>query len=443
MTSLKTQLTTWLIGLFTVMALLTAGISFSRTRDDMNRFLDSQLRLVAGSVHTGSMFQMMDDRSQKEGEPDSEPGFLMQSWLVKERRLNTSNSKIDLPIKDATGFSNIDWRGHKWRSYTIVYPDRTVQVSQADSVRVAIARKAALQSLLPIIGLIPLVWLIITGVVSRVFKPLEAATHAIRERDLASNEAIPSAHLPREVAPFVGAMNGLVSRLQEAVEIQRQFVADAAHELRTPLTALQLQVDGIAPVRIDADGASRLASLRSSIQRATHLVNQLLKLARYESRLGFDRGPLDMAGLVKSSIAEFIPTAERRDIDLGLVHEEAAWVVGNCDALRILLNNLLDNAVRYTPDGGRIDVGLSGSASTVTVAIEDSGPGIPESLLAHVFDRFFRVSRHESEGSGIGLAIAKAIAERESASLALANRPDGAGLIATVSFERFVPDSSS
>jgi signal transduction histidine kinase len=435
MRSIKTQLTVWLIGLFTVTALLAGVVSYTLTRADTNRLLDYQLRLVAGSIDEGSMFSTLEDRYRQEAEQDHKNDLVMQVWLVNENQLHTSHSNLDLPRMSATGFADVLWRGQKWRSYTIVYPDRTVQVSQADSMRAAIAQKAALESTLPIAGLIPLVWLIVALVVGRVFKPLAAITLAVGERNVSSHDPLPVADLPQEVIPFVVAMNGLVSRLRKAVELQRQFVADAAHELRTPLAALQLQIDSLSSCRNQEDRATRMSSLQSSLYRATHLVNQLLQMARYESHLESAKEDVDLGALMKSCIAEFVPMADQRDVDLGLARDATIRVAGNPEELRVLFNNLIDNAVRYTPAGGRVDILLLELSEAVGVAIQDSGPGIPEHLLPKVYDRFFRVARHEVEGSGIGLSIVKTIAERNSVRLELANRVECSGLMARVLFD--------
>jgi two-component system OmpR family sensor kinase len=435
MKSLKAQLTAWLIGLFTVIALLAGGIAYDQSRKDSNEFLDRQMQTVASSIDEGSLFKSMQAQFHNAPGAGRNMELVMQVWLAKEKQTNTSRPGFDLPPQHHTGFSETVWKGEQWRSYTMVYPDRTVQVSQANSVRLRIAGKAALESLLPVAGLIPLTWLIITLLVNRLFKPLDAMAEAISRRDAATCEPLPAGNLPLEIIPFVDAMNGLLSRLQQTLQFQRQFVADAAHELRTPLMAVQLQIDGVAgtpPAEIDFE--SRIASLRSGVERATHLVNQLLKMARYESRPTSTRDTVDLSDLLKSCLAELIPLAEQRDIDLGLVHDAPVKLTSNVDDLRVLFTNLIDNAIRYTPQGGRVDVGLSIVNDRAMVSIQDTGPGIPEPLLTKVYERFFRVDRHQVEGSGIGLAIAKAIAHRESARLVLANRTDTIGLLATVQF---------
>lgn len=435
MKSLKTQLTVWLIGLFTLIALLAGGVTYTQTHGDTSRLLDHELRTVAGSIDEGSLFQSMQLRFRQEPKQEQEQDFVMQVWLVKEKQLNASRPGFDLPLKKQTGFSDTPWKGERWRSYTIVYPDRTVQVSQPERVRSQIAGKAALDSLVPMAGLIPLVWLLITMVVDRLFKPLDSITRAVQARDASTSEPLPSASLPNEIIPFVEAMNGLLSRLQDAIEFQRRFVADAAHELRTPLMALRLQADSLTPAsQAEEDFAPRIASLRAGIERASHLVNQLLKMARYESRSATSRTSIDLGLLLKSCIANFIPLSERRNIDLGMVHDASVDIVSNADDLRTLFNNLLDNAIRYTPEGGQVDVSLTEVEGKAVVTIQDTGPGIPDSELPKIFDRFFRLARHETEGSGIGLSIVQAIAKREAAQISVRNRSDRNGLIAAVQF---------
>ena len=171
------------------------------------------------------------------------------------------------------------------------------------------------------------------------------------------------------------------------------------------------------------------------MHRATHLVEQLLKMARYGAESQSIRDKVNLGDIVKTCIADFIPIAEKRRIDLGMTHDETAFIWANAGDLRILFDNLLDNAIRYTPESGQIDVSVIIAEDKAIVSVVDNGPGIPEPLLPRVFDRFFRAGNNESEGSGIGLAIVSAIATRESAEVKLSNRLDTSGLIAEVTFK--------
>lgn len=433
MISLKRQLIVWALGLFTVVGLLAGGISYLLALQDANVLLDHQLLLVAGSIDEGSQLPAMQAKFLGESREEQESDFVIQVWYGREK-MRSSHPDFDLAEGTSTGYSNMSLHGQRWRAYTIVYPDRTVQVSQSHEVRRKIATSAALRALLPIAGLYPLSWILVVFGVSRIFKPLAEVAKAATQRDASSLDPLPMEHIPAEVAPLITEMNGLIRRVRETIDAQRHFMLDAAHELRTPLAALQLQIENLSQSRSQDDLEARIAELKSGIQRASHLVGQLLHMARYGAEKQTIRADLDLGKLVKSCIADFISIAEKRRIDLGMIHDEPAVIRANAGDLRILFNNLLDNAIRYTPEGGRIDVSVAVANQKASVEILDNGPGIPEPLLPRVFDRFFRVGGHEIEGSGIGLAIVNAIASQESAEIRLSNRQDRSGLLATVSF---------
>ena len=439
MTSLKKQLTVWLLGLLTMVGLLAGGISYWFAREDANELLDHQLRLVAESINKGSQLSAMQAQLANESEDEQESDFVIQVWYEKNP-VRSSRSNFNLPRGKTSGYSDMSIQGEKWRAYTIVYPDRTVQASQSDEVRRESAADATLHALLPIAVLIPLSWILVIIVVSLILKPLAEVTKAATQRDAASLAPLPTDCIPEEVAPLINEINSLLARIGEAIESQRHFLLDAAHELRTPLTALQFQIENLSQSQSQHDLEERITELKSGIQRASHLVGQLLKMARYEAEKITVRARVDLGEIVKICIGDFIPIAEKRGIDLGMINHESAYIWANSDDLRILFHNLLDNAIRYTPERGQIDVSVNVSMQKAVVKIVDDGPGIQESLLPRVFDRFFRAGDHETEGSGIGLAIVNAIAKRESAEVTLVNRQDRSGLIAAVSFNTFVPN---
>jgi two-component system, OmpR family, sensor kinase len=433
MISLKRQLIVWALGLFTVVGLLAGGISYLLALQDANVLLDHQLLLVAGSIDEGSQLSAMQAKFLGESREEQESDFVIQVWYENEK-VRSSHPDFDLLEGRVTGYSNVSLHDQRWRVYTIVYPNRTVQVSQSDEVRRKIATNAALRALLPIAGLYPLSWILVVFGVGRIFKPLAEVAKAATQRDASSLDPLPTEHIPAEVAPLITEINGLIRRVRETIDAQRHFMLDAAHELRTPLAALQLQIENLSQRRSQEDLEARIAELKSGIQRASHLVGQLLHMARYGAEKRTIRANLDLGELVKSCIGDFIPIAEKRRIDLGMIHDEPALIWANAGDLRILFNNLLDNAIRYTPEGGRIDVSVVVANRRASVEILDNGPGIPEPLLPRVFDRFFRVGGHEIEGSGIGLAIVNAIASQESAEIRLSNRRDRSGLLVSVTF---------
>jgi two-component system OmpR family sensor kinase len=247
--------------------------------------------------------------------------------------------------------------------------------------------------------------------------------------------------LPDEVRPLVQELNLLFGRVKTAFDAQQTFVADAAHELRTPLAALRLQAQSLD--RAESPEARKLAvsRLTAGIDRATRLVEQLLVLARQEATAagGAATRPVDLAELARRTVADLAGVAAAKGVDVGVQQADAAQVEGQPDALQILLRNLVDNAIKYTPSGGTADITVKNEvvegAAQVTVTVEDSGPGIPAEERERVFDRFYRVAGSEAAGSGLGLAIIKAIAERHGASLALGQSARLGGLAATVTFK--------
>ena len=248
-------------------------------------------------------------------------------------------------------------------------------------------------------------------------------------------EPLPGDRVPDEVKPLVAALNDLLVRLGGAIDVQRSFIADAAHELRTPLTAVQLQIQLAERARTDDERQAAFAQLKRGQARAAHLVQQLLTLARQEPGVAPQaRSAVDLAQLVRLVVSEHAPLAADRNIDLGISHEDQARIFGDVEALRVMLGNLIDNAIRYTPPGGTVDVAVRLGAGTAAVEILDTGPGIPEDDRERVFDRFYRREATEASGSGLGLAIVKNIADRHRATVRLQNREPGPGLRVSVDF---------
>jgi two-component system OmpR family sensor kinase len=283
-----------------------------------------------------------------------------------------------------------------------------------------------------------LIWLII----AQGLKPLQRVAAAVASRSPTALEPLAEHELPSEVQPLVRALNALLERLREALFAQRTFIADAAHELRTPLTAVHLQAQLAERAATDTERRAALADLKSGLERATRLSEQLLTLAREEPGVA-ERpvAPIDLHALARDVIRELAPLAGAKSIDLGLIEPSAPWgrpiVSGDAAALSTLVSNLIDNAVRYCPARGRVDVSTARDADRVVLTVRDTGPGIPPAERSRVFDRFYRGAHAESgseRGSGLGLAIVKRIAERHGAEIVLGEGIDGTGLGVTVRF---------
>ena len=415
--------------LLAVLGLVAAGVAYAIDRADADRLFDDELRLVALYAAPGPMQGMPDDRA-----PDESRDMLVELRDAAGRLLYSSQPGTTVPASAAEGFGDIDVGGELWRSYSRRAADGVVQVSQRVSVRRRLAQTAALEAATPVIATIPLGWLVVSFGLRQMLRSLARLSAAIAARGVEARAPIALAGVPDEFSPLVGAMNALIERLELGLEQQRQFLSDAAHELRTPLMALRLQID-LLHAEGDAEASLDLAlpELARGAGRASALVDQLLRMARYDAGVRTDEPTLqDAVPLVVACLADFVALAESKGIDLGLVASEPAQLRGVERDLRLLVANLIENAVRYTPEGGVVDVGVRVDADRVAIEVADSGPGIPEALMSRVFDRFYRAPNAGAEGTGLGLAICRAIARRHGLTLTLANRTGG-GLLATVS----------
>ena len=437
MNSLRHQLMVWLLPLYVVAAIVATGCTYSMYGNMVSVFMDNQLRVFADSHATASgstpaLRPLTAYNVIQKGD------MIVQIWDRSHRLVTTSWPDLQLQRQATQGFHDVTIGGSRWRVYTLQSPDRTVQSAQNLEFRAHIVRSQALQAGLPVALMIPISVLILWFGMRPALRRLEFISQAAARQDEHRLSELPAEHAPCEIRPLVLAVNTLLTRLRDAFASQRRFVQDAAHELRTPITAMSLQLENLKARTPDAN-AEQLAQLEAGLARTRRLVEQLLRLARQESpRVSNAPVAIQLDALLKSSIADFMPLADRRSIDLGYAADIDATVTANEDELRSLIHNLLDNALRYTPPGGIVDVTLHRDTGVITVEVADNGPGIPPELLPRVFDRFFRIEAAENEGSGLGLAIAKNAAERNRVGLELSNRVDGSGLIARLRFETAV-----
>jgi len=308
-------------------------------------------------------------------------------------------------------------------------------VAQAQDEREAIATKTAIRTLAPFVAFIPLFGLLIWVGVSRGLAPLATMSEAVAKRRPDAMAPLAERNLPEELKPLAHSLNELLARLDAALAAQRRFTADAAHELRTPLAALKLQLDMARRAVDTADRDAAYADLDAGVRRASHLVDQLLTLARIEPEaLAETTAECDLVALAKEAIVARAPLAADKNVDLGLAREAPGVVRGDPATLAVLMSNLIDNALRYTPRGGRVDVAVDRAPEAVVFSVSDTGPGIAPDERERVFDRFYRAGASSEPGSGLGLSIVKRIADAHHASIELGAPAAGPGLIVTVRF---------
>lgn len=433
--SLRKQLMVWLLPLYAVAATAACTLTYFMYGSMVSHFMDHQLQSFADS-HAGSSSSIPTLKPLSAHNITRKGDMVVQIWDRNHRLVASSFPELALERQSKPGFSDVTIGDSRWRVYTMQSPDRTVQSAQSLKFRRFLVKSQALQAGLPVALMIPLSGIFLWFGMRPAIRRLELISQAAAKQDEHRLSDLPAEHAPSEIRPLVLAVNTLLARLRIAFSAQQRFVQDAAHELRTPITAMSLQLENLKSRMPDAAAAEQLAQLEGGLARTKRLVEQLLRLARQESpRLADPPSAIQLDGLLKSSIADFMPLADRRSIDLGYAADIDAIVHANEDELRSLIHNLLDNALRYTPAGGIVDVTLHRDTGVAMVEIADNGPGIPPELLPRVCDRFFRIEGAETEGSGLGLAIARNAAERNRIGLELSNRLDGSGLIARLRFE--------
>ena len=427
MTSLRNRLLAGLVGAVVLVGALGAWLSYRIARAEADAFFDAQLRETAMLLR--DEVQVLPGGARL---PRAVPeyDFIVQVWSREGVRIYLSRPHEVVPGLTGPGLTTTRTTAGRWRVYGVETNLGVIQVAQPMDVRERRAARIALRSLAPFAVLVPTLSILIAWIVARTVRPVRGFADALRRRRPDDDRPVPVDGLPDEVRPVAVALNELLARLRAALDRERAFLADAAHELRTPLTALDLQAQAVAAASEDGREAA-LADLRSGVARVARLVGQLLAFAREQHGATATAAPLDLDELVRRTVAEFVPLAEAAGIDLGIESAEAVRVAGDEDALRRLLGNLLDNAVRYTPAGGRVDVAVgreAGTPSRALVTVTDTGPGIPLEERERVFARFHRIPGTAATGSGLGLALARSIAGRHGGEIVLQDGPGGRGL---------------
>jgi two-component system, OmpR family, sensor kinase len=430
MNSIRRRLLVGLLGALTVTGFVAAAGVYLKARDEANALFDYQLKQIALSLR--------DHAVAGAGQDSAEQEVVIQIWGDTGLHLYHSHSGLSLLPRTLLGLTTIKTSHGAWRVFTLRgYHNHVIQVAQPLRVRQAMATSMAARTLLPWLATMPLLGGMIWWLVGRDLKPLIDVARAVRQRHPTALEPLPTTGLPQEVQPLVAALNDLLQRLATALATQRAFIADAAHTLRTPLTAVHLQTQMVARATEDAERQQTVAALQRGVERATHLVHQLLTLARLEPEAAQQpQARVALNPLLHTVIADHVPLATEKRIDLGLTRDDLACLMGDVDSLRILFGNLLENAIRYTPEGGTVDVQITSTPDAIQVEVIDTGPGIPPAERTRVFDRFYRREGTDVPGSGLGLAIVKTIAERHRIQITLHDRDHGPGLVVCLTCPR-------
>ena len=352
-------------------------------------------------------------------------------------RLHSANAP-EQPLADPEqGFSDKVIDGHRWRVFS-TWDDsgeNLIHVAELTKERDELARDIAANLLKPLLFSLPLLALLLWMAVTRSLLPLDKLTKEVAQREPDNLAPLDAGTAPREVAPLIDRLNKLFVRIDASLQKERRFTADAAHELRTPVAGIKAQAQVARTATKETERIHALDNAILGCDRAAHLIDQLLTLARIDTLSDEVTEPCPLKEIAAEVIATIAPTALNQDIRLELTEDDEMVVHGNPVLLRILLRNLIDNAVRHTRAGTSVQIDVSNRHGQSCLSVTDNGPGIPASELDRVAERFYRPLGTSASGSGLGLSIVKRIAEVHGASLQLSAAENSQGLSVTLIFK--------
>jgi two-component system OmpR family sensor kinase len=405
--SIQLRLSLWLSVAILSVAIVAGGFSFVTAYVDANELQDGTLTQVAALVGKQLTYTPPSDSA---AELDPELRLIVQSM---GDGAGNNPAALALPETLKNGLQTVHLQHLSYRVLVQTVPGGgRIAVSQETTVRDEIALDSALRTVLPMLIMVPILLLLVGTLVRRLLKPVNLLAGEIDARSEQELHPIQHEHVPTEIRPFVIAINRLLQRVAESMETQRRFVADASHELRSPMAALSLQAEMLGNVDMPDEARKHLFRLRQGIDRGRSLLDQLLSLARAQASKTAPTTSLSVQKVYRRVLEDLMPLAEAKQIDLGVVDANDARVLANEVDLVAIVKNLVDNAIRYTPVGGRIDLSVVDTPTQVVLEVEDSGVGIPEAERERVLDPFYRVLGSDQTGSGLGLSIVKTVAER-------------------------------
>jgi two-component system OmpR family sensor kinase/two-component system sensor histidine kinase QseC len=416
MKSIRTRLLVSLLLAALITATVIGMITFRHTLNENEALFDYQLRQIALSLRDQGMVPTPNFSDS----PDEVPDLIIQIWTASGTVMYMSRPGGPLLDRAILGYADVVADNQRWRVYSLAAHGRIIQVAQPLDLRRDLVAAATLRSLLPLLAFVPLMAFLIWWLVNTSMASLKRLVSDVGKQDVRTLNPLSVADVPTEITPLIRALNSLLDRMKIAFANQRAFVADAAHELRSPLTALDLQLQLLARAPDEAAKADALEKLHDGVERATRLIEQLLTAARTDPNDTMARlQPVELAELARHVIADIFVFAGERDITIELIAPQSVTIEGDANMLRILIRNLLDNAIRYSPRGGSVRASVLADDDRASFIVEDNGPGVPEEDYERVFNRFYRKQADDLSGSGLGLAIVKNIIEQHGAQIQL------------------------
>ncbi|ENH6341817.1 sensor histidine kinase N-terminal domain-containing protein [Burkholderia vietnamiensis] len=440
MKSLRRRLLLWLVPATLLIGVIASATTYWGALTEIDELLSDQLKAVARHVNVDANGRLsltgvrQSDDTSLSGQQSH--GVLLEIWRGSGVLFSTDPDS-SLPPPRGPGLVDVASRGQLWHTYVYRSGDTLIRVAQVQRARWEAVAEIAMHLLWPVLSLLPVLALFLWFGIGYGLHPLREIASTLRRRDADNMQSIDTATMPGEVVPLADAINDLLRRLDESFSIQRRFIADAAHELRTPIMGLGIQAELLPLVRDEQERDAIVTQIRIGTSRLAHLAEQLLTLARLAPQAPDTLSePIDIAAIALSVVGDRERVAQAHHVDLGLVAAGAVIVRGNQEELRILLNNLVDNAIRYAGAGASIDVVVEKDGDRPVLEVRDTGPGIPDNELTRVWERFYRGAGQHASGTGLGLSIVQGIAEHHQAELQMTNRDDTRGLSVRVIFPR-------
>ncbi len=458
MMSLRALLISLLIAVVTLLNFVAAVRGYMGSLQEAERLFDERLSAQIELIHfslgrqhwRGGEVARWPEFTPEAGHVSADYHTEFQVWQSRDRVLARSIDLPDVPlVANNPGFTEFSHQGYRWRALVHLDPQSQLWylVAERFDQRYRLAEAVIVRAILPLVLIVPLLAFAIWLIVTLAMRPLAGWVARLQEKDVRDFSPLPEAPLPRELRPLASAVNGLLNRLEQAFNREKRFSADAAHELRTPLAGLQLVAANLRARLQEAEPGAALAlvsQLEQSANRMSHLVNQILTLNRTAQEDwvdGFTR--VDLAALTKQVLADYYDAIEAKPLELDVDLPQPLILQGNAWALEILLGNLVNNAIKYSPKAGPLQVRAWQDGGHLHWSLADGGPGIDPQLRERVYDRFYRVGgdRHASDipGCGLGLSIALQIVRLHQGQIHLTTSPWG-GLQVNLQFAAAPPE---
>ena len=412
--SLQVRISIALILMFLPLSIIAGAFSYYQTYHEAEELQDDLLRQTAAYINPKTT-----DYTQI----GSENHILIQTFGQEDTvPLSDTLGEGFHTIKGSVDDDDDDDDDDEYRAYIRQTPQGKIAVLQETEYRDDLAATAAYQSVLPLLIALPLMILLTVWITYRAMRPVKTLSASLGQRRSDDLSPLDGEGVPSEIQGFVTAINQLLQRTGENIRRQQRFIADAAHELRSPLTALSLQAERLTKLPQSDEAREQTGLILQSIQRNRHLLEQLLTHARAQgSETQRNLTDISLQAQFRRVLQELMPLALNKQQDIGVAVENDLRIRADDTEIYTLIKTFTDNAIRYTPVGGRIDIGFSETPTTLTIWVEDDGPGIPAAERSRVTDAFYRILGTEQQGTGLGLSIADAIAKRYGGKLILAD----------------------